>query len=177
MGWSPDEYEAAGVPFAERGRRLDEILDVLEKAWTADVVEHDSPLWRVPPSRIDHKPAKRPPIQLGGFAPAALKRIGRRADGWPTAGALPNGLKAENLEPPLAAIRRAAEEAGRDPSAIEMVLRVNPRPGVSTKEIAEATLAVHERIGLAEAMVELSYLAPETDHALELVAELLTLLR
>nr|WP_232241152.1 LLM class flavin-dependent oxidoreductase [Kutzneria sp. 744] len=111
VGWSPDEYEAAGVPFAERGRRLDEILDVLEKAWTADVVEHDSPLWRVPPSRIDHKPAKRPPIQLGGFAPAALKRIGRRADGWLTAGALPNGLKAENLEPPLAAIRRAAEEA------------------------------------------------------------------
>ncbi|WP_232241151.1 hypothetical protein [Kutzneria sp. 744] len=48
---------------------------------------------------------------------------------------------------------------------------------MSTKEIAEATLAVHERIGLAEAMVELSYLAPETDHALELVAELLTLLR
>jgi probable F420-dependent oxidoreductase len=176
-GWSPDEFEAVGVPFTERGRRLDEILDVLEKAWTHDVVQHDGPLWRVPPSRIDHKPAKRPPIQLGGFAPAALRRIGRRADGWLTAGALPGRLTAEHLAPPLAVIREAAAEAGRDPAAIEVVLRVNPRPGVSTKDIAEATLAVHERIGLAEAMVELSYLAPETDHALELVADLLDRLR
>ncbi|GAA3435798.1 TIGR03619 family F420-dependent LLM class oxidoreductase [Kutzneria kofuensis] len=177
VGWSPDEFEAVGVPFAERGRRLDEILDVVEAAWTRDVVEHDSPLWNVPPSRIDHKPARRPPIQLGGFAPAALKRIGRRADGWLAAGMLPGMLKAEYLEAPLATIREAAAEAGRDPAAIEVVLRVNPAKGVSAKEIADATLAVHERIGLAEAFVELCYVAPETDHALELAEELLGLLR
>ena len=177
VGWSPDEFEAVGVPFTERGRRLDEILDVLDAAWTNDVVEHNGPLWNVPPSRIDHKPAKRPPVQLGGFAPAALTRIGRRADGWLAAGGLPGWLKAEYLKPPLAAIREAAEEAGRDPAAIEVVLRVNPQHGVSAKEIAEATLAVHEEIGLAEAFVELCYVAPETDHALETAEELLTLLR
>jgi probable F420-dependent oxidoreductase len=177
IGWSPDEFDAVGVPFAARGRRLDEILDVLDAAWDNDIVAHDGPQWKVPPSRIDHKPAKRPPVQLGGFAPAALQRIGRRADGWLAAGALPGMLKAEYLKPPLAAIRKAAEEAGRDPSAIEVVLRVNPRKGVSTKEIADATLAVHEEVGLTEAMVELNYLAPETDQRLELVEELLGLLR
>lgn len=177
IGWSPDEFEAVGVPFAARGRRLDEILDVLDAAWDNEIVAHDGPQWKVAPSRIDHKPAKRPPVQLGGFAPAALQRIGRRADGWLAAGALPGMLKAEYLKPPLAAIRKAAEEAGRDPSAIEVVLRVNPRKGVSTKEIADATLAVHEEVGLTEAMVELNYLAPETDQRLELVEELLGLLR
>lgn len=177
IGWSPDEFDAVGVPFAARGRRLDEILDVLDAAWDNEIVAHDGPQWKVPPSRIDHKPAKRPPVQLGGFAPAALQRIGRRADGWLAAGALPGMLKAEYLKPPLATIRKAAEEAGRDPSAIEVVLRVNPRKGVSTKEIADATLAVHEEVGLTEAMVELNYLAPETDQRLELVEELLGLLR
>jgi len=177
VGWSPDEFDAVGVPFTERGRRLDEILDVLDKAWTHDVVEHDGPQWTVPPSEIGHRPANRPPVQLGGFAPAALSRIGRRADGWLAAGMLPGMLKAEYLKPPLAVIHQAAEEAGRDPSAIEVVLRVNPGHDVSVKEIAEATLAVHEEIGLAEAFVELCYIAPETDHALELVEELLGLLR
>jgi alkanesulfonate monooxygenase SsuD/methylene tetrahydromethanopterin reductase-like flavin-dependent oxidoreductase (luciferase family) len=177
IGWSPDEFEAVGVPFAERGRRLDEILDVVVKAWTDEVVEHNGPQWRVPPSEIGHRPAKRPPVQLGGFAPAALRRIGRRADGWLAAGQLAGGLKAEYLKPPLAAIRQAAEEAGRDPSSIEVVLRVNPDKDVPAKEIAEQTLAVHEEIGLAEAFVELCYVAPETDHALELAEELLGLLR
>jgi probable F420-dependent oxidoreductase len=177
VGWSPDEFEAVGVPFSERGRRLDEILDVLDAAWTRETVHHDGPLWRVPPSRVDHKPAKRPPVQLGGFAPAALRRIGRRADGWLAAGMLPGPLKAEYLKPPLAAIRRAAQEAGRDPAAIEVVLRVNPAKGVSAKQIADATRAVHEEIGLAEAFVELAYVAPETDHKLELAQEVLTLLR
>src|ERR1700742_5016588 len=104
-----------------RGGRLDEILDVWDAAWTQETVQHSSPLWMVPSSRIDHKPAKRPPVQLGGFAPAALRRIGRRADGWLAAGMLPDMLKAESLKPPLAAIRKAAEEAGRDPAAIEVV--------------------------------------------------------
>jgi probable F420-dependent oxidoreductase len=177
VGWSPDEYEAVGAPFAQRGRWLDEILDVLEAAWTQGVVQHEGPQWTVPPSRIDHKPARRPPVQLGGFAPAALRRVGRRADGWLAAGSLPGGLDAQWLEQPLAAIGQAAREAGRDPSAIEVVLRVNPSKGVSAKEIADATLAVHEKIGLAEAIVELCYVAPETDHALELAQELLGRLR
>jgi alkanesulfonate monooxygenase SsuD/methylene tetrahydromethanopterin reductase-like flavin-dependent oxidoreductase (luciferase family) len=105
VSWSPDEFEAVGVPFSERGRRLDEILDVLEKAWTQDVVAHDSPLWRVPPSRIDHKPAKRPPIQLGGFTPAVAAHRpgrGRLVGRWHPAGPADGGVPraAADREPP-----------------------------------------------------------------------------
>jgi alkanesulfonate monooxygenase SsuD/methylene tetrahydromethanopterin reductase-like flavin-dependent oxidoreductase (luciferase family) len=39
IGWSPDEYEAADVPWEERGKRADEIIQALKKIWTTDPVE------------------------------------------------------------------------------------------------------------------------------------------
>ncbi|MET7936689.1 TIGR03619 family F420-dependent LLM class oxidoreductase [Streptomyces sp. NPDC005322] len=83
-GWSPEEYEAVNVPMAERGRRLDECIDVLTAWWTENPVEYRGEHWTVPAAHVDIKPASRPhpPIYLGGFAPVALRRVARRADGW-----------------------------------------------------------------------------------------------
>jgi probable F420-dependent oxidoreductase len=124
LGWSSDEYAAAGVPWAGRGARLEEILDVLERIWTEDPVAYESDAFVVPASRIRPKPVQRPrpPLYLGGYSAAAFTRIGRRADGW-----LGAGVPLPLLSELWASVRRAAEDAGRDPDALRMVLRINPR--------------------------------------------------
>ncbi|MFI9592008.1 TIGR03619 family F420-dependent LLM class oxidoreductase [Nonomuraea sp. NPDC052265] len=83
LGWVPEEFEAAGVGMERRGRRGEEFVELLRKAWADDVVEHDGEFYRVPASHIDPKPAPGPPqILLGGTAEVALRRAGRLADGW-----------------------------------------------------------------------------------------------
>ncbi len=123
LGWSRDEYEAAGVPWEGRGARLDEVIDVLEKIWAGGVVEHRGASFSVPASSIEPKPLQRPrpPIYLGGYSPGALDRVGRRADGW-----LGVGMPIPFLTDLWKTVGTAAERAGRDPAALRMVLRLNP---------------------------------------------------
>ncbi|MEW9552740.1 TIGR03619 family F420-dependent LLM class oxidoreductase [Nonomuraea sp. NPDC050783] len=83
LGWLPEEFEAAGTGFEQRGRRGEEFVEVLRKAWGDDPVEHAGAFYRVPPSHIDPKPLPGPPpILLGGTAEVALRRAARLADGW-----------------------------------------------------------------------------------------------
>ncbi|MFD9907141.1 TIGR03619 family F420-dependent LLM class oxidoreductase [Streptomyces sp. NPDC059063] len=134
LGWLRDEYTAVGVPWERRGDRLEETLDVLETVWTSETVRHQGRLWNVPASRILPKPAQRPrpPVLLGGFSPASLERVGRRGDGW-LAAAMPlpylTGLWGQAL--------RAAEQAGRAPSRLRMVVRANPTITASPADPAQ----------------------------------------
>ncbi|MFC7587199.1 TIGR03619 family F420-dependent LLM class oxidoreductase [Nonomuraea antimicrobica] len=83
LGWVPEEFEASGVDMARRGRRAEEFVEVLRKAWTDDVVEHSGDFYRVSPAHIDPKPVPGPPpVLLGGTAEVALRRAARLADGW-----------------------------------------------------------------------------------------------
>jgi probable F420-dependent oxidoreductase len=129
LGWSPLEFAAAGTPYERRGARGEEFLSVLEAIWRDDVVSYDGEFYVVPPSRIDPKPLQRPrpPILLGGMAPAALARAGRMADGWISS----SGADLRTIGTAAATVRAAAEEAGRDASAVEIVVRgvVRLRPG------------------------------------------------
>ncbi len=123
IGWSRDEYQAAGVPWHARGARLDETLDMLTAVWTGEPVEHKGPLWTIPPSRVDAKPAQNPhpPILLAGLTPRSLTRIARRADGW-----LAVGLPLPMLTATVASLREQTASFGRDPAALRMPLRLNP---------------------------------------------------
>ncbi|MFW5417231.1 TIGR03619 family F420-dependent LLM class oxidoreductase [Nocardiopsis sp. CNT-189] len=175
-GWSPEEYRAAGVPMGERGRRLDECLDALEELWSDGPAEYRGELWEVPESHVDLKPVQRPrpPIYLGAFAPAALRRVARRADGWLPVAVLPGRADpVEAVAGPLAAIREEAARQGRDPSAVGAVLRINAAPSVSVSEIAEAALAAEQEAGVEHAFVDLMYLTEDTDRMLELADRLL----
>jgi probable F420-dependent oxidoreductase len=168
IGWMRDEYAAAGVPWAARGDRLEELLDVLDAFWTSSPVEHDGKLWRIPPSRVDLRPAQRPrpPVLLGGHSAAAIDRVGRRADGW-----LPGGVPAEMLRHQWDIIRATAERAGRDPDELRRVLRLNPRAGTPLQKVA-TQLAGARDVGITEAFVDLHYVADDVEHALKLAGEL-----
>lgn len=93
IGWSPEEYQAAGAPFRRRGAQLDELLDALEQLWTTSPVAHQGERWSIPASWVNLKPVQqpRPPIYLGAFSSAGLKRVGERADGWMAVVQVPGG--------------------------------------------------------------------------------------
>lgn len=122
VGWSLDEYDAAGVPMAERGRRLDEVLDVLDAYWGPDPTVHESENVRIVPARVRPKPTQqpRPPLLLAARAEAGFDRVARRADGWN-----PVGLPVDVLATVWKQIRDAAAGYGRDPDALQLVVRAD----------------------------------------------------
>jgi probable F420-dependent oxidoreductase len=83
IGWSRAEFDALGAGFDRRGARLDEILQILRKAWTEDPCSHEGGFY---PSfsdiRILPKPAHPIRIWLGGLSEAAHDRAARLADGY-----------------------------------------------------------------------------------------------
>jgi probable F420-dependent oxidoreductase len=122
LGWSKDEFDAVGADPRERGRRADEFLRVLKAIWTTDPVEFHGKYYHVPRSIIGPKPIQKPhpPIYLAAYVPAALKRAATLANGWNPAG-LPVGAMAQMT----AQLRGMAKAAGRDPAALEVIVRAN----------------------------------------------------
>jgi probable F420-dependent oxidoreductase len=66
VGWDAHEYEVAGVPLKERGRRTDEILDILEKLWTGEPVTHHGRYYHFDDVVIDPPLPKKPPLWVAG---------------------------------------------------------------------------------------------------------------
>ncbi len=122
MGWSVDEFEAAGAPMHERGKRADEIIDALKTIWTTDPVEFQGEYYRIPKSFIGPKPVQKPhpPIYMAAFTPPAMKRVAKEANGW-----FPVGIPLAGVAQMFEGIREMAREAGRDPDDLELIVRAN----------------------------------------------------
>ena len=121
MGWLPQEYAAAGVPFERRGARFEEYLHCLEALWTQDPVEFAGEFYSVPCSHVGPQPVQRPhpPVLLGGAAPPALHRAGRLAQGWIAS----SGHDLTAIASSIETVRSGAREAGRDPDAVRVLVR------------------------------------------------------
>ncbi|MCA2227240.1 TIGR03619 family F420-dependent LLM class oxidoreductase [Nonomuraea aurantiaca] len=82
-GWYRGEWDAAGIPFASRGARLDEAIEVARRLWSAPVVTHSGRFYSFPEVAFEPKPVQhRLPILCGGESPAALRRAATLCDGW-----------------------------------------------------------------------------------------------
>ncbi len=176
LGWSADEFEAAGVPQRHLAAHLEEFLDVLEGVWADGITSHRGERFHIAPATILPKPIQRPrpPILLAAYTPAGLDRVARRADGW-----TPAGLPIEAIAPMFATVRDMASRYGRDPDAVELCVRANARVTErplgndrptyhgSTEQITEdldATCAT----GAHEIIVELQGSAGSVDELLDL---------
>jgi probable F420-dependent oxidoreductase len=158
IGWSPDEYEAAGTSWEDRGKRADEAIRVLKKIWTTDPVEFEGKHYRIAKSFIGPKPVQKPhpPIYMAAFTPSAMKRVAAEADAW-----LPVGIPLSGVGAMFDGIKKMAKDAGRDPSTLELILtagvEIHERP--IEKERAEFTgsleqiaddFATAQKLGAAE---------------------------
>jgi probable F420-dependent oxidoreductase len=122
IGWSEDEYAAAGVPWKERGRRADEAVSAIKAIWTTNPVEVQGTGFKVAQSYFDLKPAQKPhpPIYMAAYTPAAMKRAAREANGW-----FPVGIPLAAVGPMFESMRTMVKEAGRNPESFELVVRGN----------------------------------------------------
>jgi probable F420-dependent oxidoreductase len=82
MGWMAEEFALLEQPFRARGKRADEMLEVLRKLWTGETVEHRGEFYRFDPVRMLPAPRAPIPIYVGGTSEAALRRVARLGDGW-----------------------------------------------------------------------------------------------
>lgn len=88
LGWSRDEYLAAGTPFPKRGARGDEFLQLMIDLWTKDPIGFDGEFYHIPESRVGPKPAQKPypPIYFGGGGANTFERAARFGAGWNPSG-------------------------------------------------------------------------------------------
>ncbi|BBY17426.1 TIGR03619 family F420-dependent LLM class oxidoreductase [Mycolicibacterium litorale] len=129
-GWSTDELQATGATRADRGRFLDETLDVFDAVWGPDPVTFRGPRVVIDDAWVLPKPVSRIPVLLGGggsnlgrsTTSAAVQRIAKRADGWLPLLTTPGPAGAAELRGNWDRIRELAAGYGRDASRMEMVV-------------------------------------------------------
>jgi probable F420-dependent oxidoreductase len=83
VGWLEDEFEFVGLDFHDRGARTDEMIEIIRRLFTEDVIDVHTEHYDFGPLKFQPKPRQRPlPIEVGGTTPPALRRAGRLGDGW-----------------------------------------------------------------------------------------------
>jgi len=104
----PEDYEIMGVPFARRGKRMDECIDIIKGLTSGDYFEYHGEFYDIPKTKMCPAPTQPVPILVGGHAEAALKRAARN-DGWMHGGGDPAELDAM-----IARIQQLRKELGRE---------------------------------------------------------------
>ncbi len=122
VGWSRDEFQAAGTPFEKRGARADEFLRAMIALWTKDPVAFDGQFYRIPESKVGPKPVQKPhpPIYVAGFGQYTFDRAARFGAGWNPA--LVTNF--EELEAQIKQFQQTSQRAGR--GRMEVALRAYP---------------------------------------------------
>ncbi|MDX3894899.1 LLM class flavin-dependent oxidoreductase [Pusillimonas sp.] len=113
-GWYKREFDAVGVPFDQRGRIMDDNLEIMRRFFTEDLVSGDWPNHSIPAGVMFPKPVQQPfPILIGGYADRVLKRAATNGDGW-----LTYFYKPDAFVESWKKVCDYAEESGRDPATL-----------------------------------------------------------
>ncbi|KAA0109810.1 TIGR03619 family F420-dependent LLM class oxidoreductase [Mycolicibacterium sp. P1-5] len=170
VGWMRDEHDIArGADWRRRGRMLDDVLAFLQEWWTTTPVSWDSEFFSLPAVHADLRPVQAggPPIWIGGASEAAMRRVGRFGVGW-------LGVEGmQSYDHMWSVARRAAQDAGRDPEALETAMRINLEPGMSVESVVDKI----ERLakdGADEAIVDAFALFPTLDQMLDFASQIVT---
>ena len=151
VGWQESEYEALGEEFRTRGTRMDEAIRLLRAYWSDAEVSFESAHYRTVAMSMEPKPPQggRLPIWIGGSSEPAYRRVGRLGDGWLAS----RVTDADSARHAIGAIRRHAEEAGRDPGAIglQSMVATPPRDAAGKSFYADHD-AVLARVAALKAM-------------------------
>ena len=107
----PEDFEIMGVPFARRGKRMDECMEIVRGLTGGGYFEFHGEFYDIPAIKICPTPSAPIPLLVGGHADAALRRAVLRGDGWMHGGGAPEELDA--LLTKIDAIRRAEGVAER----------------------------------------------------------------
>ena len=157
VGEMPEEYEAVGMSYTDRGKRMDEYIEALRALWQNDVATYHGEHVHFTEVRCDPSPAHGMiPLHIGGASPAAIRRAAKYGDGYfPWVGP---GLELHaTLRTVIGDVRSEAERLGRDPDAIEYTVG-----GARTIAEAEAMAALGvDRLTIAVRAKDISEMRDE----------------
>jgi probable F420-dependent oxidoreductase len=108
VGWMREEFELVERAFARRGRRTDELIAVVRRLLSGEMVEYHGEFYDFPPVQMAPVPRRCPPILAGGHSPAALARAAK-LDGW-----LGVNYDVETVLPILRTLRDLRRKAKRE---------------------------------------------------------------
>jgi len=130
-GWYAREFDAVGVPFKQRGRQFERNLDILVRCWTDERVTLRVDEFNLREAVMVPRPAQRPrpPVLIGGYVDAVLRRVATMSDGWLTYFYTPESFT-RNWEK----VKAFAREAGRDPSTLTATNQLAISVGTSRAE-------------------------------------------
>ena len=136
-GYAEDEFDAMGIPFADRGRRMDESLRLLRTLWTTDPASFDGLYHSFEGLSCLPHPVQRPhpPLIVAGYGATAYRRAARLGDGWHPAAIAP-----EALAPMVSALHDEVERAGRSPSDVAVSLKMTVRFTDGPAEVVSSEL-------------------------------------
>jgi probable F420-dependent oxidoreductase len=108
----PEDFIAMGVPWARRGKRMDECIDILRGLTSGEFFEYEGEFFTIQSMKQSPAPTKKIPLLVGGHSDAALKRAVLKGDGWMHAGG--DGEELDRLLKRLAEIRKAEGDTRED---------------------------------------------------------------
>lgn len=132
-GWLAEEFEAVGEDFKTRGKRTDEIVEILTRLWSGEEVSHSGTFYRFNPVKFSPKPSPHIPLIFGGTTDAALRRTALHGDGW--------FAPSRPLDEIMAAIRKLEglrRNAGRDKLPFQTWVRCYSDPTIENIKQHEA---------------------------------------
>ena len=144
LGWNPVEYQALNENFHNRGKRMEEQIEVMRRLWCEPLVAFSGRWHKIEDAGLNPLPVQRPiPVWFGGYVDAAVRRAARLGDGW-----MPGARQAADAQASLEIIRQELVIAGRDPAAFGIEPRLHNKDGTpeswhSTLEGWQAADATH----------------------------------
>ena len=90
----PDDFAACQIPWEKRGKRMDEMMDIVRGLLTGEYFSYDGEIFQIESMQITPAPSKPVPMLIGGHSKPALRRAALRADGFIHAGGTSDELTA-----------------------------------------------------------------------------------
>lgn len=116
MGWMREEFDLLEQPFAKRGKRADEMIEVMRTLWSGGMVEHHGEFYQFERLQMSPAPTAPIPIYVGGVSEPALRRVARIGDGW-----VSDLHTVDELATIVNRIRELRREAGREEAPLDIV--------------------------------------------------------
>ncbi|VEG38613.1 putative F420-dependent oxidoreductase, Rv2161c family [Mycolicibacterium flavescens] len=134
IGWAPEEFEWCGQPYAKRGKRVDEMIEVIKLVLAGGMVEFHGEFYDFDKLQMSPAPTEAVPFYVGGHTDVALKRAARVGDGWTSA-----MMTGEQLAETIAKLKALLAEYGRADAPFEFQAVCIDKFGVDGhRELAES---------------------------------------
>lgn len=161
-GWMAEEFELLEQPFAKRGRRMDEMVEVIRTLWQGGMVEHHGDFYDFAPVEMRPSPPAPVPIYVGGHSDVAFRRAASIGDGW-----LGVYYSVDELIAHCETLERVRDEAGTADRPFEII--ASPLAAPST-EVCERLEAAGVTTILTSAWMAQGVAGPETtEQAIDLI--------